>query len=231
MQLARVLVISDLQCPFDHDDYLPFLIKAYKKYRCDTVVCIGDEIDHHALGDYGCDPDGYSAGHELTKAVERLSRYYKVFPEVKLCESNHTVRIFKRAFKAGIPIKYMKDFAEVIESPKGWKWADEWEIDGVRYIHGCGYSGTLGALNAAKDSGVSTVIGHLHSDSGVLFFNSGRKTIFGMNVGCGIDQKAYAFNYAKHSRKKAVLSCGVVIDGHPHLLHMKTSCGRWNGEL
>lgn len=229
--MARVLVISDLQCPFDHDDYLPFLIKVYKKYRCNKVVGIGDEIDHHCLGDYGSDPDGYSAGHELTKAIERLSRYYKAFPEVSICESNHTVRIFKRAFKAGIPIKYMKDFAEVIEAPKGWKWAEEFEIDGVRYIHGCGYTGTLGALNAAKDSLQSCVIGHLHSDAGLLFYGNGKDVLFGLNVGSGIDQKAYAFKYAKHSRKKAILSCGVVLDGHPYLVHMNLKHGRWDGRV
>lgn len=229
--MARVLVISDLQCPFDHDDYLPFLLKVYKHYKCDSVLCIGDELDQHALGDYGADPDGYSAGHELTKAIERLSRYYKAFPEVKLCESNHQARIFKRAFKSGIPIKYMKDFKEVIEAPDKWKWAHEWEIDGVRYIHGCGYTGTLGALNAAKDSLQSCVIGHLHSDAGILFYSNGKEVLFGMNVGSGIDQKAYAFNYAKHSRRKTILSCGVVLDGHPFLIHMKTRAGRWTGEL
>lgn len=229
--MARVLVIADLQAPFEHPDYLPFLMRVHKIYRCDTVVCIGDEIDQNALGDYDHDPDGYSAGHELTKAIEHLTPYYKAFPKTLVCNSNHQGRIFKRAMKSGIPIKYMKDFAEVIEAPPGWKWSDEFVIDNVKYIHGCGYTGTLGALNAAKDNLKSCVIGHLHSDAGLLFWSNGNEVLFGMNVGCGIQQKEYAFNYSKHSRKKAVLSCGVVLDGHPYLIHMKLRHGRWTGKL
>ena len=229
--MARVLVISDLQCPFDHDDYLAFLLAVEKKFKTSTVVCIGDEVDQHALGDYDHDPDGYSAGHELQKSVDRLKRYYKAFPRALVCESNHSVRALKRAFKNGIPVAYMRDFKEVVEAPSGWQWGHKWVIDGVTYIHGCGYSGTHGAINAAKDNMSSCVIGHLHSDAGILFWSNGKETIFGMNVGSGINQTAYAFSYAKASRKKAVISCGVVINGSPHIIIMRTKNGRWTRKL
>jgi hypothetical protein len=219
--MARVLVIADLQTPFEHKKYLSFLKETYKKYRCNEVVCIGDEIDHHALGDYEHDPDGYSAGHELEKAIKHLLLYYKAFPKMLLCESNHTGRILKKAFKNGIPLAYMRDFKEVIGAPSNWKWREKWEIDGVVYKHGMGYSGPLGALNAAKDELRSCVIGHLHADAGILYWSNGSTTLFGMNVGSGIDPTAYAFKYAKYSRKKAVLSCGVVLDGAPYLIPMK----------
>ena len=53
-----------------------------------------------------------------------------------------------------------------------------------------------------------------------------------MNVGCGIDAKAYAFNYGKDSRKKPILSCGVVIDGKPYLEIMTLDKkGRWDWSL
>lgn len=219
--MARVLIIADTQNPFNHSDYLEFLIETKRKYRTDIVVHVGDEIDHHALGDYDTDPDGYSAGHELQKAIDSLKPYYKAFPEVYLCESNHRARILKKAFKSGIPVRYMKEFKEVIEAPSAWHWKYEWEIDHVKYIHGMGYSGSQGAINAAKDFHKNCVIGHLHSDAGILFFNNGFKTIWGMNVGSGINQDAYAFNYAKDSRKKAIVSCGVVIDQQPHVILMK----------
>jgi hypothetical protein len=229
--VSKVLVLSDLQCPFDHNDYLAFVCEVYRHYGITEVVNIGDEIDHHALGDFDCDPDGYSAGHELDKAVERLTHYYKAFPRMKLCESNHTSRILKRAFKSGIPVAYMRNFKEVINAPKNWHWGFSWEIDRVVYKHGLGYSGTLGALNAAKDELKSCVIGHLHADAGILFWSNGKEVLFGMNVGSAIDQKAYAFNYSRHSRKKAVLSCGVVIDGAPHLIVMNLKNGRWDGKI
>jgi predicted phosphodiesterase len=230
--MPRVLVISDTQCPFVHKHYLYFLKEVYRRHKCDTVVHVGDEIDHHAMSDYAPDPDGYSAGHELVAAIEILKPYYQAFPKVMVCESNHRARILKRAYKSGIPVRYMKDFKEVIEAPDGWRWAEKWEIDKVGYKHGCGYSGTMGALNAAKDEMKSCVIGHLHSDAGLLFWSNGLETIFGMNVGCGIDQESYAFAYAKTSRKKAVLSCGVVIDGKPQLILMRTNKhGEWVGNL
>jgi hypothetical protein len=41
---------------------------------------------------------------------------------------------------------------------------------------------------------------------------------FGMNVGCGVDQRHPALSYSKPHLKKAILSCGIVIDGtQPYL--------------
>lgn len=225
----NVLAIADTQHPFDHEDYLPFLLEVKKKYKCDTVVHVGDEIDNHALGDYDHDPDGYSAGHELLKAIERLKPYQNAFPEMFICDSNHTARILKRAFKSGIPRGYMREFKEVINAPRKWKWDESWEFDGVLYKHGLGYTGTLGALNAAKDAHKPCVIGHLHSDAGILYFNNGKELIFGMNVGCGIDAAAYAFRYGKDCRKKPVTSCGAITSGRPYLLTMNLVKGRWDG--
>jgi len=48
-----VLVISDLQYPFAHKDSLAFLKAVNRKYKCNEVVCIGDEVDMHAISDWG----------------------------------------------------------------------------------------------------------------------------------------------------------------------------------
>ena len=49
MKLAKsILVISDLHTPYEHPDVVPFLTAIKAKYKPDTVVCIGDEIDYHA---------------------------------------------------------------------------------------------------------------------------------------------------------------------------------------
>lgn len=225
-------MIGDSQAPFEHQDYLAFLKTVQIKYRTDTVVHVGDEIDHHALGDYDHDPDGFSAGHELVEAIKKLEPYYRAFPKMMLCSSNHTGRILRRAFKSGIPTAYLREFKSVINAPDGWRWADSWTIDDVIYIHGLGYSGAMGALNAAKDKFQSCVIGHLHADAGVLYFSNGKQVVFGMNTGSGIDAQAYAFRYGKDCRKKPIISCGVVVDGEPHLIRMVTNHkDRWNGEV
>ena len=43
----NVLVIGDLHLPFTLDGYLEHCIKTYYKYKCDTVVFIGDILDLH----------------------------------------------------------------------------------------------------------------------------------------------------------------------------------------
>lgn len=230
--MARVLCIADTQNPFEHEDYLPFLKAVYKKYSLDVVVHVGDEIDHHALGDWDKDPDGMSAGDELRAAIESLKPFYKAFPEVKVCTSNHTARIFKRAFKAGIPKAYLKPYSAFLDAPQGWQWADRWEVDGVVYEHGLGYSGPMGAMKAALDNMKPTVIGHLHSDAGIHYWANQDRLVWGMNVGSGIDRKQYAFDYGKVFKKKPILSCGVVIDGSPVLVAMRLNKrGRWVGKL
>jgi len=230
--MSRVLVISDTQHPFEHKDYLQFIKRVQKVYKLDTVVHVGDEVDLHSVADWDSDPDGMSPGDELKAAIKRLKPYYKAFPNVKVCESNHTSRAFRRAFKAGINRAWLKDYREALEAPKGWQWAHKFEIDGVVYKHGLGYSGQTGALKAAMDEMKPCVIGHLHADAGILYWANSDRLLYGMNVGSGIDVKAYAFDYGRHSRKKPILSCGVVIKGTPHLIPMYLNRrGRWTGKL
>jgi len=78
----NVLVISDTQGPFEHKDTLRFLKAVQRKYKCDTVVHVGDEADMHALSDYDHDPDGMSAGDEHRALLKSMAPFYKAFPNV-----------------------------------------------------------------------------------------------------------------------------------------------------
>jgi hypothetical protein len=69
-----------------------------------------------------------------------------------------------------------------------------------------------GHIQAAIDNRQSTVIGHIHSVSGVEYIANNKDTIYGMNVGCLIDRHAYAFDYGKDFKLKPILSCGVTTD-------------------
>jgi len=238
----NVLAIADTQAPFEHQDYLKFLVAVGVKYgilrrpgkleKNGLVIHAGDEQDQHTLGSFDPDPDGMSGGEELTAAQRSLMPYFEAFPDVKVCISNHTDRIFRKAFRHGIPRGYLKDYREFLKAPKGWEWQDKWTVDGVRYIHGEGYSGQLGALNAAKDAMKPTVIGHLHSDAGIQFWANEDQLLWGMNVGCGIDKSKYAFHYGKKLRRKPILSCGVILKGQPLLIPMWLDRrGRWTGKV
>lgn len=227
----RVLAISDLQIPFEHKDALAFLKWAKKKYSPDLIVNVGDEIDCHALSDYDHDPDGYSAGHELKLSIERLQEYYELFPRTMVCTSNHTARPFRRAFSSGIPKAFLRDYKEFLRAPKGWEWRDYWEVDGVRYEHGEGASGPLGAVKLAVANGKPTVIGHLHSDAGIQFWANDDRILYGFNVGCLIDKSAYAFAYGKKLPRKPILGVGLIDKGVPTYIPMLLSSnGRWVGK-
>jgi len=209
----RVLVIGDIHAPFNHRYYLDFLKETYNKWDCDTVVCIGDEVDFHALSKYPQDPNGYGAGDELINAITALRPFYEAFPDVQVVTSNHTARPLKKAFEAGIPTQFLKDYKSFLDAPKGWSWSRQLEIDGVLYHHGEGYSGALGAYKAAMNAMRSTVIGHIHSHGGCTYIQTEFDRLFALNVGCGVDIEAYAFAYGKNCAFKPTLGCGVVLDG------------------
>ena len=226
------LVIPDLQVPYEHKDALAFVDAVAEVFAPDEVVCIGDEVDQMALSRFDPDPDGDGAGPELRKAIKKMQGWYRKFPDVKVCTSNHTGRVQKKAFHAGIPEAYMRDVNEWMEAPEGWEWRDSWEIDGVRYEHGDNQGGMYAARNLAIRNRQSTVIGHHHSHGAVFFIANDDETIFGMNTGCLIDIDAIAFKYARGSAFKPTLGCGVVQYGVPLFVPMLLKKNkRWIGEV
>lgn len=225
----RVLVIPDMHHPFCHPDTLEFLKAARDAYNCNTVVCLGDEIDACAFSKYPMNPDGMSAGVELAAAIEHLIPFYLEFPQVLVCASNHTVRPWTLAFNAGLPAAFLPTVAKILKAPDGWVWKQNHTIDGVLYTHGDnGKSGQYAAANYMKQAKQSVVIGHVHAYASVFY--EGRH--FGMNAGCLIDKEAYCFKYAKNALLDINIGCGVVIDGQAaHFIPMRQENGRWTGKL
>lgn len=223
-----VLIIPDTQLPFEHQDAIAFLTAVKKKYKPDVVVHIGDFWDLHALSDYVINPDGLGVSQEYSEALKRSQAFYKLFPKVELIIGNHDIRMYKRAAKAGIPKAYLRDYKEWMGLPKGWTAHERVVVDDVLYIHGEGFSGHAGHRSAAVRNMQSTVMGHIHSHAGIAYLASHEQLIFGMNVGCLIDNHAYAFEYGKHLPYKPILGCGIVQKGVPIFEPMVMSRGgRW----
>jgi len=225
-----VLVIPDMHHPFCHQDTLEFLKYIKKRFMPDTFVCLGDEIDGHAFSRYMPDPDGDGPGKELAKSIEALIPFYKEFPDMLVCESNHTVRPWKKAFDAGLPAAFLPSYSTLLDAPDGWVWKQRHEVDGVLYIHGdMGKSGAYAHQNYVKALKQSVVIGHIHAHAGVQYDG----TLFGMNAGCLIDKDGYAFKYAKAYCNEVNLGCGLVIDGEvAYFLPMRVDeNNRWIGRL
>jgi hypothetical protein len=142
-----------------------------------------------------------------------LKPWFKAIPKLKLVESNHTIRPFKKAFSAGIPKAYLKSYSEFLDAPSGWSWEPRLFIDGVMYFHGEPFAGDKAHLNAAMKNRTSVVLGHVHAFAAVSYTRSNKDEIFGMNAGCLLDDKTYPFKYAENHVTRPVLGCGVVLDG------------------
>ena len=204
----RVLVIGDLHEPFCLDGYFEFCVDTYNKYNCNKVVFIGDIIDNHYSSYHETDADGMGGGQELDLAINKLKKWYIQFPEATITIGNHDRIIMRKAQTSAVPRKWIKDYKEVLETPK-WQFVDRIVIDGVQYIHGEG--GT--AHTKCRADMMPTVQGHLHTQCYTQWFVGANFKVFGMQVGCGIDHDAYAMAYAKRGKKPAI-ACGVVIGGH-----------------
>jgi hypothetical protein len=232
--VSIVLVTPDLQAPFQHQDSLEFLSAVDYQFKCDEWINIGDEMDFHTLSvSHQPDVNGMSFSEEYNEAMKFFAKMYKRFPRTKVCVSNHTVRPLKKAWFAGIPSVFLRSYEEFMKAPPGWKWAQSWEVDGVKYEHGEGVAGQNGHIKCATENRQSTVIGHLHSFAGINYINNPKKEmIFGFNVGCLINMEAYAFHYGQHWRKKPTLGCGVIANGTPHFIPLKLDKrDRWTGKL
>lgn len=233
--MLNAICISDLQCPFEAKDALDFVLHVRKTFFRGVdplVINMGDEVDQHTLGRWTANPNGMSSKAEFDEAKLRLKAWYKEFPKTYVCVSNHTYRAYKRAFEVGIPDSFMKTVGEAYEAPTTWVWKDKWIFEDIIFEHGESVSGQLAAIRAAVQNRKSTVIGHQHSNGGVIYNAAELSVIWGMNTGCLIDVSQYAFDYGKTLRNKPTLGMGVICNGIPYFVPMLTDHkGKWLGRV
>ena len=204
--MNNVLVIGDLHEPFCLEDYLTFCREQQEKFNCGKVIFIGDVIDNHFSSYHEADPDGYAAGEELDRAIAKIADWYKVFPVADVLIGNHDRIVHRKATTAGVSKQWVRDFDEVLCTPN-WNFTEEIVVNNVCYNHGEG--GT--ARNRMKVEHQSQVQGHLHSQAYCDYSVGPNLKVFGMQVGCGIDRKAYAMAYGRNY-KKPIISCAVVLN-------------------
>ena len=202
----NILIIGDLHAPFNLPNYLEFCLEQQKKFKCGTVVFIGDVIDNHYSSYHESDPDGMSAGDELDVAINELQKYYKVFPKASVIIGNHDRLVYRKAFTGGVSRRWIKEYKEVLRVPN-WDFVESLDLFDVNINHGEG--GTARAK--MKKELQSQIQGHLHSDLYVDFIVGKNFRIFGMQVGCGIDNKSYAMAYGRNFKKPAI-GCGVLLN-------------------
>lgn len=212
--MSRVLYIGDIHEPVSHPGYLPFCCDLSDKYDCDQVVFIGDVVDHHAISFHAHHPEANGPQKESELALAGVQRWCEAFPVAKVCIGNHDARVVRLAESVNIPKKFIREYKETWQTPD-WEWANEFIIDDVYAFHGTGISGVHPAWNAMQKKMMSIVMGHIHSAAGIVWMANPDRRMFGMSLGCGIDDRAIEFAYGAHLIKRSVLGAGVVLDGVP----------------
>lgn len=218
------LLVSDIQLPFEAEKALEFCLYLKKHFNVpdENVICVGDEVDQYFGSMFNKDPDGiYTPTSEINITIDKIKQWVDAFPKIRVCISNHGMRWAKKAAEAELPSQMLKKYQQVLKIPSSWRYKLEWKIKTkhpFRVIHGMGYSGDKGHLNAALDAGMSTAMGHLvhlgaqHIRKGISEKYLPALKIWGMCVSCLIDPEAYAFHYGKDNRNKPALGAGVVLN-------------------
>lgn len=205
----NVFIIGDLHAPFIREGYLEWCREQQEKWNCGTVICIGDICDQHAISYHESDPDGMSAGQELDATTESLAKVFVMFPNVQSLLGNHDLLVARKARTVGLSQRHVRTIGEIYGAPSTWTFHHELEINGVLYTHG-GIGGKADRI--CQQSRRSTVQGHFHMESYVHHYVSDRDAIWGMQVGAGQDDKAYAFAYGKPFPRKSAIGAGLVLD-------------------
>jgi len=213
--MKRIVVVSDLQVPYEWTKATKLLAKFIKDFRTDEVITIGDEIDFNTISKWS---RGMSEEHEPTigadrdRCVELLWELVQHVPEANMVRSNHTDRLFNSiatrlpALLGAPELKY-ENFMKLDELGITFH-RKPYQIAGTNWIaiHGDeqGISPMAGAsaLRAARLHGRSVVQGHTHR-LGISSFteSSGYKigrTLYGMEVGNLMD-----FKYATYTKGTA----------------------------
>lgn len=230
---SRILLISDLHIPYHHQDAIAFLSHLKAKYNPTRVICLGDEVDGHALSFHDSDPDLPSAGDEIRQALPVIAELFKIFPKMDILESNHGSLVWRKAKVFGIPKHYIKSYNEVLGVDSGWKWSFDLTVDlpnGQKcYMH---HGKTSNVIQLSQQMGMNALQGHYHETFKTDYWGNSTGLYWGMQCGCLIDDDKLAFNYNNVNIKRPIIGTGLIIDSMPVLEPMRlNSEGRWVGAI
>jgi len=207
-------IIGDTHLPFEHKDYLQFCIDTFKANGVNKVVHIGDLIDNHSLSFHDSETQLKGAHGERLDAKEKLKPWFEAFPEVTVIHGNHDKIPARQLKKIGLdPETYLRPLSEVYEFPESWTEVERITVDNVLYHHGETACGVNGFRKDSQKRMCNTVTGHAHGNLGVSYTACEHRLVWGMAVGCGIDNKSMAFAYGKNFPNKPIVGCGVVFNG------------------
>ena len=226
-----LLVIGDGHAPYMHQDYFEFCFALSRKYNSDRITWTGDEVDFHAISFHDSDPDLLSAGPELEAAIRQLEPFYKAFPQMDICESNHGSLVYRKGKHHGLPRQVLASYHDTLRCPPGWRWhfkivvplSNGQEVD-IHHHYGAN------VMAQSKKRGRNLIQGHVHTEAGVQWWGTDVADHFAGFTGCGIDDVAFAFAYNKNQVERPRLGAIVVLEGIAYWKPMLLDAhGRWTG--
>lgn len=228
---SRILVISDLHIPYHHVDALEFLAYLAEKYSPTRVICLGDELDKHAMSFHASDPDLKSAGDELKASLPIIKELQEMFPLMDILDSNHGSMVWRKAKIFGIPKHYIRSYNEVLEVHEGWQWHHDMTIKLPNGNHCYFHHGkSANTIQLSQQMGMCCVQGHYHESFNISYWGNQTGLYWAMQAACLIDDKSYAFSYNNINIKRPIIGTGLIIDSLPVLEPMVLDeDGRWVG--
>lgn len=228
---SRILLISDMHIPYHHPDTVEFLQHLKEKYNPTLVVCLGDELDKHALSYHDSDPDLPSAGDELRMSLPVIAQLHELFPRMDILDSNHGSLVWRKAKTHGIPKHYIKSYRDVLEVDEGWTWHYDMTLDlpNGQKVYLC-HGKMSDITKMSQQMGMCAVAGHYHQSYKIEYWGNSFQLYWGLQAGCLIDDKSLAFAYNNTNLKRPVIGTGLIIDGQPILEPLLMGDdGRWVG--
>jgi predicted phosphodiesterase len=195
MTIKRIVILSDLQVPFEDVHVTRNIAKFLQKFKPDQTITIGDEIDFQSISKWS---DGTPLAYEQTLGDDR-DRCVELLWELGVTDcirSNHTDRLYNIIMKK-IPSflslpelrfeKFMKfDELGITFWKKPMPLAPNWVA-----VHGdhspIKSQGGLSAMEAARRNGKNVISGHTHRAGRTSFSEAsgGRlgRVLHGVEVG------------------------------------------------
>jgi predicted phosphodiesterase len=219
------MVFGDTHAPFHHKRCLEFLADISSDFKPDTVVHTGDLTDQYNFSRFERDMVADKPGKELKKMRDFTSKLHDIFPDLTIVKSNHDVRLWQAAKKGGIPRECLISWDKLIGSEDfDWKLVNDYlfTVDSDRSKWQVSHHKTGTALSTSQKLGRNVVLGHHHTRQGTYRWSPEKgKTLWGVDTGCLIDNKTYAFYYAKANALQQVGGAVLIEDGIPRIVPLR----------
>lgn len=199
----NILIIGDTHIPYQHPDYLKFVIDIQKKWNCGKVIHIGDLVDFSSTTNHDLIPELPSPRYEFEITRFEIEKWSKAFPELIVTIGNHDRRVARKMKSNQIDSIWQKSFNDVFQT--NWKFLPDYFYNGIYFCHGEGCTARITALQKQ----CSVVQGHRHSETYIDF---PAKNLFAVQTPVGVNRETLAFDYARVDPKEWTLGATVILN-------------------